>query len=51
MFDWYIYGRGEDQRATIIKDMCLKEIGLRLQILITTLHSIVNTIGRTYISN
>ena len=29
------------------KDTSLKEIGLRFQILITTLHSIMNTIGRT----
>jgi hypothetical protein len=29
------------------KDMCLKEIGLHLQKLITTLHSIVDTIART----
>ena len=38
---------GEDQRANIIKerDICLNEIGLRLQIL---LNLIVNTIGRTY---
>ena len=33
------------------KDACSKEIGLRLQILITTLHSIVNIIERTYLSN
>ena len=30
------------------KDTCFKEIGLHLQIL---LHSIMNTIGRTYVSN
>ena len=29
----------------------LKEIGRRLQVLITTLYSIVNTIGRIYVSN
>ena len=32
---------GEDQIANVIKTQCLKEIGLHLQILITTLHSIV----------
>ena len=32
------------------RDTCLKGIGLRLQISITTLHSIVNTIARTYVS-
>jgi hypothetical protein len=35
---------GEDQRANI-NDTCLEEIGLYLQILVTTLHLIVNTIG------
>ena len=37
------------------KDTCLKEIGLHLQILVTTPHSIVNTIGsslgRTHVSS
>ena len=42
---------GEIQRANIIKTPCLKEIGLRLQILITTLHLTMNTIGRTYVSS
>ena len=40
----------EDQRANIIKT-CLKEITLRLQILTTTLHTIVYTIGKSYVSN
>ena len=42
---------GEDEIANIIKDTCLKEIGLHLQILITTLHSTMRTIGRTYSSS
>ena len=41
----------EDHRINIIKTHALKEIDLRLQILVTTLHSIMNTIGRTYASN
>ena len=41
---------GEDQRANIIK-ACSKEIGLRLQILITSLHSTINIIGKAYASN
>ena len=40
----------EDQRANIIKT-CLKEIGLYLQILKITLHSIVDIVGRTYVSS
>jgi hypothetical protein len=43
---------GEDQRANVMtKDTCSKEIGLRLQILITTPHSIGNTVGRVYVSS
>jgi hypothetical protein len=30
---------------------CLKETGLRIPILITTLHSIGNTVGRTFVSS
>ena len=48
--DTYIYlvgvWLGGDQRMNTIKT-CFKEIGLRLKILSTTPHSIVNTIGRT----
>ena len=33
------------------KDTCSTEIGLCLQLLITTLRSIANTIGRTYVSS
>ena len=40
---------GEDQRANITVSHDLKEIGLRFQILTTTLHSTMNTIGRTCI--
>ena len=36
----------KDQRANIIKT---EKIGLCLRMLITTLHSIVNTIGRTHV--
>jgi hypothetical protein len=51
-FDWYVVWFGEDQRANISKvDTCLEEIGLRLSILVTILHSIVNTIRRTYVSS
>ena len=37
---------GEDQRTNTIKDTCLKEIELHFWILMTTPHSIVNTIRR-----
>ena len=41
---------GEDQRTNTIKPhVCLQEIGLCLGILLTNLHSIMNTIGRTYV--
>ena len=36
---------GGDQRTNIIKMTCLKEIGLWLQIVMITLHLIVNIIG------
>ena len=42
---------GEDQRANITKTHTLKEIGLCLNILITALHSMMNTIERTIVSN
>jgi hypothetical protein len=35
--------------SLVYKDTCLKEIRLCIQILITTLHSIVDIIGRTYV--
>ena len=41
---------GEDQIENISNTHVLKKIGLRFQILIPALHSIVNTIGRTYVS-
>ena len=40
---------GEDQRANIIQNMCLKDIRLGRQILTTALHSIANAIGRSYV--
>jgi hypothetical protein len=40
---------GEDHGANTIKDTCIKEIRLHPRILLTTLHSIVNTTGRTYV--
>jgi hypothetical protein len=45
---------GEDQRSKSKqhKDTCFKEIKQHFQILLlTTLYSIVNKIGRTYVSN
>ena len=39
---------GEHQRANLVKTHDSKEIGSHLQLLITTLHSIVSTIRRTY---
>ena len=42
---------GEDQRANIIKQICSKEIGLHHRTLITTLHSMLNIIARTYVYN
>ena len=44
---WLVCGSVRIKEKTLKKDTCLKEIGLHLQISITTLHSIVNTIGRT----
>ena len=41
----------DDQRANIIKTHMLREIGQHLQILITTLHLIANTIERNYVSS
>ena len=38
----------DDERR---KDTCVKVIGLCLQILLTTPHSSMNTIGRTYVSD
>jgi hypothetical protein len=42
IFDWYTVQRGPKRKHR--KDTYLKEIGLRFQILISTLHSIMNTI-------
>ena len=43
--DWYVV-RSKSKHH---KHICLKEIELGLQIVLTTLHSIVNSIGRTYV--
>ena len=48
-FDWYVVCRGS--KNTHHKNTHLKEIELHLQILITTQHSIVNSIGRPYVFN
>ena len=48
-FNWYLIQSGSKSKHH--KDTCLKEIGLCHQAFITTLHSIVNTIGRTYVSS
>jgi hypothetical protein len=40
---------GGDQRTNITKTHGLKEIGLCVQLLIATLHSTSNTVGRTYV--
>ena len=48
-FDWYLIPSGSKSKPH--KDTCLKEIGLRHQAFITTQHSIVNTIRRTYVSS
>ena len=42
---------GEDRRANIIKAHVLKEIGLHLLIVLTILHSIVNTNMRMDVSS
>ena len=47
-FEWYVLQSGSKSKHHI--DTCLKEIRLSLQILITTLHSILDTTGRTYVS-
>ena len=49
VFDWYVVQWGSKSKHH--EDTHLNEIGLCLQILLTTLHSIVNTIGRTYVVN
>jgi len=46
MFDLYVFGL--DQRMDI--DMCLKEIGLRAQKVLTSLGSIVNMTEGTYMT-
>ena len=48
-FDWYVVQYGSKNKHHTYT--CLKEIRLCLQILITTLHLIMNTIGRTYVLN
>lgn len=41
---------GQDQKTNTVNTVtCLKEIGLLFQILLPTTHSIVNSIGRTYV--
>ena len=47
-FDWFAVRFGSERKYH--KDTCFKEIGPRLQILITALHSIMNIDGRTYVS-
>ena len=42
---------GEDHKSNHHNDICMNEIGLRLQISITTLQSIVNTNGRISVSS
>ena len=46
-FEWYVVRRGSKSKHH--KDTCLKEIGLCLQRVITTLHSTTNIIGRAYV--
>ena len=46
VFDWYVIHY--DQANKHRKATCVKEIGLCLQI--TSVHSTMNTIGRTYVS-
>ena len=46
-FDWYVVRWGS--KSKYHEGICLKENGLHLQILISTLHPIVNTIERTYV--
>jgi hypothetical protein len=41
----------DDQRIKDHKDTCLHEIGIRLQVLLTTSTSIMNTIARTHVFN
>jgi hypothetical protein len=48
MFDWYVVQWLSNNKHH--KDTCSKQIGLRLQIIIITPHSTVNTFGRTYVS-
>ena len=41
----------EGQNIKHLQDTCLKEVGIHHSILLTTPHSMVNTIGRTYVSS
>ena len=47
IFNWYVVQWGSKSKHR--KDTCLKEIELHLQLLVTITHSIMNTIGRTYV--
>ena len=49
IFDCYMVQWGSKNKH--YKDTCWKEIGLHLQILTISLHSIVNTFRKTYLSN
>jgi hypothetical protein len=47
--EWCLVRWGSKNRHRHLKTNLSKEIGLRLQILSTFPHSIINTIGRTYV--
>ena len=48
---WLVCGPGRiNEQISSQRHTCLKEIGLHFQISVPTRHSIVSTIGRTYVS-
>jgi hypothetical protein len=51
-FDWLVCSSARIKEQTSRRSMytCLEEIGLRLSVLVIILHSIMNIIGRTYVS-
>jgi hypothetical protein len=48
ILEWYVVRCGSKNKY--LKDMCIKKIGLHVQIVITTLGSIVNIIKETYMT-
>jgi hypothetical protein len=49
VFDWCVVWQGSKNKHH--RDTFLKEIGLHFEVILSTTHSIVNTIGKTYVFN